>query len=138
MSSIFMDKAKEPTKNDLKKALGKTFDSWQALADFTHKSYPGAKETWNFYSAKFGWSFRISDKRRVLIYMIPLERSFNVTFVFGQKATDEILISDIAESIKNELKASKIYPEGRVIRIDVKGKSLVGDIKKLITAKIAH
>lgn len=137
MQSIFTDKKIKPSIADLKKALGHTTDAWQVLAEFTHQSYPGAKDEWKFSSEKYGWSFRISDKKRALIYLLPRDKFFKVALVFGQKATDEILKSDISESIKTEIKNARVYAEGRGIRIEVRDKSLTKDIKKLIAIKIS-
>lgn len=136
MKSIFLDKDLTPGTKELKKALGDTYSVWQTLAEFTKKSYPSATEEWKYTSAKFGWSFRISDKKRVLLYLLPRDKFFKVAFVFGQKATDEILKSKIAENIKTELKNAKVYAEGRGIRIDIKDDALTSDIKKLIKIKI--
>jgi len=138
MKSIFTDKEKKPTDVDLKKAIGRTYSSWQTLSDFTYQSYPAATEGWNFSGDKYGWSFRISDKKRALIYLLPRDGFFKVAFVFGQKATDEILTSDIAETIKTELKNAKVYAEGRGIRLEVKNQSMLKDLKKLIGIKISH
>lgn len=135
MKSVFMQKALEPTNNDLKKALHDTYELWTALAEFTKKASPQAFEEWKYSGEKFGWSFRISDKKRVLVYLLPRDKFFKVAFVFGQKAVDTILNSHISESIVDELKAAKVYAEGRGIRIEVKDESIVADIKKLITIK---
>lgn len=138
MKSIFIDKKNKPAAKDLQQALGDTFKIWEAIAAFAKKAYPGAVETWNFPGEKYGWSFRVSDKRRVLVYLLPRDKFFKVAFVFGQKATDEILKSDIDESIKTELENAKVYAEGRGIRIDVKNKQVLSDIKKLIRIKISN
>jgi len=114
------------------------FDIWQSLALFTKKSYPGATEEWNFSGAKYGWSFRVKDKKRVLIYLLPRDRFFKASFVFGQKAVDTIMKSNIAESIKTELQNARVYAEGRGIRIDVKDDKVLNDIKELVTIKIAN
>jgi len=138
MKSIFTDKEKKPTDAALKKAIGRTYSSWKALSDFTYQSYPAATEGWNFPGEKYGWSFRISDKKRALIYLLPRDGFFKAAFVFGQKATDEILSSDMDETIKTELKNAKVYAEGRGIRVDVKNQSMLKDLKKLISIKILH
>lgn len=138
MKSIFTDKEKKPTDADLKKAIGRTYSSWKALADFTYQSYPAATEAWNFSGEKYGWDFRIRDKKRALIYLLPRDGFFKVAFVFGQKATDEVFNSDIDETIKTELKNAKVYAEGRGIRVDVKNQSMLKDLKKLISIKISH
>jgi hypothetical protein len=137
MQSIFTDKEITPTEKDLRKALGSTFDLWQKLVDFTNQSYTAAKEKWSFSNAKYGWSFRISDQKRVLVYLLPRDGFFKVALVFGQKATDEILKSTITEKIKTELKNAKVYAEGRGIRIEVTNRTIMNDIIKLISIKIS-
>lgn len=136
MQSIFTDKKKKPDETDLKEALGPNYTFWKTIAEFTTQAYPSAIEEWNYSSEKYGWSFRISDKRRVLVYLLPRDKFFKTAFVFGQKATDEILKSDVSDSIKNELNAAKVYAEGRGIRLEVKDKTLISDIKKLISIKV--
>lgn len=138
MKSIFTDKHTEPNEKDLEIALGNTCNIWQYLRDFTKKKYPEAISEWNFSSEKFGWSFRLKDKKRVLIYLLPRDQYFKVAFVFGDKATDAILESTIDDSIKNEIKAAKKYTEGRGIRIEIKDQMLVADIEKLIAIKVAY
>ena len=137
MQSIFTDKKSEPAHADLKKALGSTFRYWEQLSAYTNQLFPAGKSGWHFSGEKYGWSFRISDKKRVLVYLLPRDGFFKVALVFGQKATDEILKSNVADSIKTELKAAKVYAEGRGIRIDVKDNIPVGDIQKLIAVKIS-
>lgn len=65
-----------------------------------------------------------------MIYLLPRDGFFKIAFVFGQKAVDEILKSNITESIKTELKNAKVYAEGRGIRIEVREGSLLNDLKK--------
>ena len=58
--------------------------------------------------------------------------------MFGQKAFDTIMASDIDSSIKKELADAKVYVEGRGIRIDVKDDAVFKDIKKLIDIKVEN
>jgi hypothetical protein len=138
MQSIFTDKEIVPTETALKKALGDTYSLWEKLDAFTKQQYPQATVEWNYSSAKFGWGYRIKDKKRVLVYLLPRDGFFKVALVFGQKAFDEIMDSSIAESIKTELRNAKPYAEGRGIRVDVKDDSLVNDIEALISIKISN
>lgn len=138
MKSIFTDKTKTPTITDLKVALGNTFYLWKTLSEYAYKAYPKYKDSWVFTNEKYGWSYKISDNKRVLIYFLPRDKYFKVAFVFGNKASDEILNSDISEEIKSEIKNAKVYAEGRGIRLEVKNNVQVNDIKKLITIKISN
>jgi|JI10StandDraft_1071094.scaffolds.fasta_scaffold715514_2 hypothetical protein len=138
MQSIFTQKNTIPTKQDLKTALNKTVEMWDKLLIYALEIYPEAKLEWKFTSEKFGWSFRISDKKRVLIYLLPRENYFKVAFVFGQKAFNKIIESKIDSNIIASLKAAKVYKEGRGIRIDIKDNSLLKDIKILLLIKIEN
>lgn len=106
------------------------------ISDYCKKLYPEAISAWHFSGEKFGWSYRISDKKRVLIYLLPRDGFFKTAFVFGQKATDEIQKSTIDDTIKKELLAVKVYAEGRGIRLEVRNKHVLKDIQQLIAIKI--
>jgi hypothetical protein len=95
-------------------------------------------EEWKYSGKKFGWSFRINDKKRVIVYLLPREAYFKVAFVFGQKATDAIVNSTISDTIKHELLSAKAYAEGRGIRIDVRGAEVLEDIRNLIEIKLTY
>lgn len=136
MKSSFMDRGSEPSAKELMVTLGDTFEIWSDLVKYSCKLYPKALQKWHFSGDKFGWSFRISDQKRVLVYLLPRDAFFKVAFVFGQKATDEILKSHISENIKQEIRNAKVHAEGRGIRIDVRDKSIIGDIKELVRIKI--
>lgn len=133
-----MDKGKKPGEAELKSALSKTFPCWKTIEEFTLKAEPSAKGDWHFSGAKFGWSFRISDKKRVIIYLLPRDKFFKCAFVFGGKAYEAVMASDASDEIKNELKAAKPYAEGRGIRIEVKSKTILSDIKKLVKIKVGN
>lgn len=137
-TSVFMDKAQIPNENDLETALGNNVLIWREIRDFVFEKYPSAFEEWNFPGKKYGWSFRIKDKKRAIIYLVPLRGYLRVAFVFGQKAVDKILECDISETIKTDLMNSKVYMEGRGLWMDVTDNSLNQDIKKLVEIKIGN
>lgn len=138
MKSVFTDKTKTPTPADLKNALGKTSDCWIKIEKLTKEIAPKAVAVWHFSGDKFGWSYRISDSKRVLVYLLPRENYFKVALVFGNKAVLQIQNSDISEHIIKELLAAKSFAEGRGIRIDVRDNEDIRDIQKLIEIKIAN
>ena len=138
MSSIFMDKTKKPDLKDLKEVLGDNFNVWNDIRDFTLKSYPKAIEEWNYPGAKYGWSFRIKDNKRAIIYLLPYQSHFKVAFVYGQKATDQALAGNISMEIKEIIKSAPVYAEGRGFRIEITGKEILKDIQELIAIKLAN
>jgi hypothetical protein len=135
--SVFMNKGTIPTDAEVEQLLGENISHWNDIVDFVVMRYPKAIKEWCYAGKNYGWSFRLKDKKRVIIYLLPRDNFFKVAFVFGQKATDMIMDSTISSDINKELASAKVYAEGRGIRIDVKGKLILEDIKKLIEIKLS-
>ena len=137
-TSVFMDLAKTPGAADLEISIGSTYPIWMEIRNFVFDKYSAAIEEWHVAVKKYGWSFRIKDKKRAIIYLSPRKGFFKVAMVFGQKASNQIFNSEINEFIKCELMNSKVYVEGRVLSIDVLDLLYLNDIKKLVEIKLAN
>jgi hypothetical protein len=137
-TSIFKDKKKIPGDAGLAETLGGSRELWRSLRDYVHLKFPAAFDEWNYSSEKNGWSFRIKDKKRAIVYLLPRDGFFKAAFVFGQKATDKIMASPVAAALKTELAAARVYAEGRGIRIDIRAGSVIADIRTLIDIKLAN
>lgn len=134
--SIFEDKAHRPTEEDLAERLGKTYTLWVTIRQMVLDKYPTGIESWNYPGAKFGWSYRINDKKRAILYLLPRDRFFKVAFVFGDKAVDELLQSPVSKDTLQQLADAPRYAEGRGIRIDIRKKGDIRDIAALVDAKL--
>jgi hypothetical protein len=135
---IFPDKEKKPTDKNLSAVLGSCVELWHQIEKYVMEKYPDGKAEWNYPGKKYGWSFRIKDKKRAILYFLPGDHHFRVAFVFGQKAMDSVMSSTISQQIKNDLQNATQYAEGRGVRIEVKNKSPLPDIKKCIDIKLAY
>jgi Protein of unknown function (DUF3788) len=136
MKSIFIDKLKTPDDSDLKSGLKDCFRWWKELENYTLEFDALYKPLWKFASEKFGWGFQIKDKKRAIVYLLPRDKYFKVGLVFGKKAVEKIMSTNIHDSIKKLINDAPEYAEGKGIRIDVKDDSLLNDIKALIQIKI--
>ena len=137
-SNIFNEKGLIPTDQDLIENLGTTYALWHQIQEFVLEQYPKGLKEWNYPGKKYGYSYRIKDKKRAILYFLPRKNYFKVAFLFGQKATDLIMESDIAFEIKTELIKARKYAEGRGIRMEVKDDINIPDIKKLVKIKLAN
>lgn len=135
--SIFMDKSQVPTDAELRGVLGDKYKLWMEIRDRVYEKYPEGIEEWNFPGKKYGWSFRIKDKRRAIVYLLPRDGEFLAAFVFGGKAFEVIKKSDVSAQIISDLGSAKVYAEGRGIRIPVPDSSAQEDIFRLIDIKLA-
>jgi hypothetical protein len=136
--NTFKEKTKVPNDEDVRHSLGKTFPLWEQVKIEALSSYPGAIQEWNFPGVKYGWSFRIKDKKRAIIYMIPREGFFEVAFVFGQKGSLAVYESEVQEDLKEQLRGAKLYGEGRGLKFEVKEKSIMKSVKILIQIKLRN
>ncbi len=137
-TSIFTNKAEIPDDLKLREALGELFNLWMEIRSYVFKVYPGAVEEWNFPGQKYGWSFRIKDKKRAIIYLLPREKFFLVAFVFGEKATADALKSELSPEIKQTIESARVYAEGRGFRIEIQDNRMIRDIYKLIDIKLRY
>lgn len=135
--SIFEDQSLQPTTEMVKHALSERHSDWQSIIDFVFKNHKAAEVIWN-YSKSFGWSLRIKDAKRVLVYMTPGDRKFLVSLVFGKKATEEAFASDISPILISIIEGAKVYAEGRGFRIEIEGLEMLPDILKLIEIKLRN
>ncbi len=135
--SIFMDKSQVPSDAELRGVLGDKYKLWMEIRDRVYEKYPEGIEEWNFPGKKYGWSFRIKDKRRAIVYLLPRDGEFLAAFVFGGKAFEVIKKSDVSAQIISDLGSAKVYAEGRGVRIPVPDSSAQEDIFRLIDIKLA-
>lgn len=135
--SIFMDKSRMPADAELRGALGDKYGLWMEIRERVFQKVPEGTEEWNFPGKKYGWSFRIKDKKRAIVYLLPRDHAFLVAFVFGKRAFDAIMESEVSEQIKSDLEGARVYAEGRGIRIPVPDRSSMEDIFRLIDMKLA-
>jgi len=135
--SIFMDKSQLPKDTELRGALGEKYELWMEIRERVFQKYQEGIEEWNFPGKRYGWSFRIKDKKRAIIYLLPRDRAFQAAFVFGGRALEAILKSDVSEQIKSDLEGAKVYAEGRGVRIPVPDRASLKDIYTLIDIKLS-
>lgn len=99
-ASVFQDESAKPTDKDLAAKLDVAYDFWKQIHRTVLNKYPRGLAEWNYPGNKYGWNFRIKDNKRAIVYLLPRDKYFKVAFVFGQKATDEVLKSKVASAIK--------------------------------------
>jgi len=136
MAASFKDKATMPDDKMLAKALGKSNRLWQEIKKHLKAEYGELNEEWKFYGQKSGWILKTLRKKRNLFFFIPLKDSFQVSFIFGDKAVAAVQKSDLPKKLVTELKNARKYAEGRGLRIDVKNSADVEHVKRLVEIKI--
>ncbi len=136
--SAFDDKSKKPQASDLKRALSRTSAHWDNLITHIAAEYPPLDKTWNFSGANWGWSLRLKQKKRTVLYMTPRRGYFLVGLVLGEEAVKAAHGSTLPDSVLTVIDGAKKYAEGRAVRIEIRNKKDLENAKKLSSIKMAN
>ena len=136
--SAFDDKSKVPKAADLEKMLGRTWAHWINLIEHAASEYPPLEEKWNFAGEKWGWAFRMKQKKRTILYMTPCKGYFLVGFVLGEKAVKAAHDKGLPAPILAAIDQAPKYAEGRGIRIEIRNKKDFENVKKVAAIKMAN
>ncbi len=133
--NAFNDKSVVPDGRTLLKTLGDMGDVWLELRRYVQNNYGPAIEEWKYYGSKSGWTMKLLLPRKNLFFFTALKEGFRLSFVFGDRAVEAILRSDLPKNIIDEVANSKKYPEGRGLRVEVKDRRAAAAVRELIRIK---
>ena len=136
--TVLTDKKIQPNDEILIETIGQTYKYYESLKKHLLQKYDNIKEEWKYYGKKYGWQLKIFQKKRNLLFIIPSQSYFTVVLIFGDRAVDKILESEIKEKLKEKIKSAKKYLEGRGISIEIKDDVYLEDLKKLIEIKLQN
>ncbi len=135
-SSIFSEKLVTPNDKMLSVELGETKVYYDEICRFINDEYGDFRPEWKYYNPKSGWILKLFHKKRNVLFITPCKNFFRTAFVFGDRAVDAVLISNLPNHLKQELASATKYAEGRGIRIEVRSKEDLNNILDLIKIKL--
>ena len=135
--SAFDDKSMKPQATELQGTLGRSSTHWDNLVAHIASEYAPLDQDWTFSGAKWGWSLRLKQKKRAVLYMTPCHRHFLVGFVLGEKAVKAAHAIPLSDSILAVIDEATKYAEGRGVRIEVRSRKDLEVAKELAAVKMA-
>ena len=133
--SAFDDKASPPRPRALHEMLGRTSVLWERLKEDLQAAHGPLVEEWAFSGQAYGWSFRLKEKKRTLVYMTPCRAHFLASFALGEKACLAARTARLPSSILALIDQAPKYAEGRGVRIPVRTKRDLAGVEKLAAVK---
>jgi hypothetical protein len=134
--SVFVDRSEPPDDKELKGALGKTY----ALRTDLQKAIAGQHAPltieWGCASKSAGWGLRLKKEKRAVLYMTPCKGYFLASFALGEKAVKLAHESGLPASVLKVIDEAPKYAEGRGVRFEVRTKSDVQNILKLVAVRM--
>lgn len=127
-----------PTEPTLAAVLGRAHRAWTKLRAGLQAAHGPLAEEWHFAGEKFGWSFRLKQGKRVLVYMLPCRSSFLASFALGEKACRAARATGLPEALLALLDAAPKYAEGRGVRVPVRSLKDTDGVLRLAALKAAN
>jgi hypothetical protein len=123
----FSDSNIRPTEEALAKSLSKTSPLYVDLMNITR----GLEKEWN-YSKSSGWVLKVFDKKKALLYFIPLAKSFWISLTLREHEKEALTKDKELKSIKSSIISAKKYSEGYALRFHVTDEEIYQPVALLI------
>jgi hypothetical protein len=136
--SAFADKSRKPAEEDLQKVMGRVFKHWSAIIERASRHYPPLQQDWGFAGTAWGWSLRLKQKKRTVMYLTPCKGYFMAGFALGEKAVRAAHEADLDESTLSLIDGAPRYAEGRGVRIEVRRKRDRDQVIRLAAIKMEN
>ena len=132
--NAFIGRTKPPTDDELSAELGAVRALWdELLADLALPA-----QEWNSYSPKAGWSLKLKQGKRTILYFSPCQGSFRVTFILGARAVAAARESKLSKATMKILDEAPRYPEGTGVRLEITSRKHLPTVRKLAAVKLAN
>lgn len=137
-SAFFVEKSEAPTAPALAGALGSRAWLWEDIMRGIRLRHAPVTEEWVYAGKNDGWSLRLKQKKRAVVYLTPVAGGFRASFAMGEKAVRAAHESALPQSILRLIDDAPRYAEGRAVRLDVKRASDVKYVLELAAIKMAN
>jgi hypothetical protein len=136
--NAFIGKTKSPSDPELAEVLGPTKATWDHFLADLAENLDANKLEWKSYSIKYGWALRVCRKARTIVWLAPFQGSFEVLFLFGDKAMQAARQTKLNQRVVKSLDEAVKYPEGTGVRLVVRSSRDLASLNKLAAIKHAN
>lgn len=138
LTNAFINHPRAPTSTELSAALQSAQPVWdEFLSGLMHDGVATTRE-WKCHSPKWGWSLRVLQRQRTIVWLSPGRGGFNVTFILGNKAVAAARAARLPQVVRQALATALRYPEGTGLRLVVKSPRSLPALRRLAAIKSAH
>ncbi len=116
---VFFDRNRQPSPEELQRALGKCYWLWEELTRFIATNY-GIEGEWTPYGpAGFGCGLRYRRKGRSLVALYPQREQIMAQVVLGKALAERALSLDLGKKVGRILREAPQERDGRWLSIPV-------------------
>jgi hypothetical protein len=113
----FTTKEVVPDDAAVEAAIGPRHERWVALRKALADAFDPVAEAWTFSGKRYGWSLRVSQHDRPIVYLTPLPGRFRANLALPERAVEAALAADLPPAVRAVVAAAPIHAEGRAIRL---------------------
>lgn len=133
----FPDRNQPPDDERLALLLGEKKKLWDQILDNIQRSYKDITWSWNYYNDGHQWLFKLVQKKKTILWSACLASGdFRMTFYFGDKAEETILLSDLPEKVKNDFADGPRFGKIRASSLLVRTREDLDSVLKLAAIKV--
>lgn len=138
-TNAFIGRTTKPTASEVSAALGSSANLWDEFIRWmAEKEGITALEWKGIVVKKYGWSLRLKQKARNIVYLGPGNGCFMVSFVLGDKALAHAKREHFPKAVQDVLNSAPRYPEGNGVRFVIHRAVDLDAIRKIAAIKIAN
>lgn len=129
----FLAQSNKPDDKSLQAALGPAYADYRTILGLA----TAFDRDWTF-TRTGGWMLKIHDRRKALLYLVPLDRGFKMSMAIRESERDTLLGDPELAPVHEAISSARKFPEGFALAFEVNGRSPIGPAELLITKLIAE
>jgi hypothetical protein len=138
-ANAFVGKANQPSDTEVASVLGPAAPLWSELIEEVSSDGGSLTQEWKgIVVHKYGWSLRLKQKSRNIIFMSPCHNCFRVAFTLSDKAVAAAKEAHLPKAVSHALATAPRYPEGTGLRLTVNRPADLPAIRKIARIKLAN
>lgn len=136
--NAFLGKRDQPTDAEIDAVLGPAASLWAGIIQQVTTDAGKVTQEWQgIHVNKYGWSLRLRQSGRNIVYLIPCNGCFRVGFSLNDKAVKAAKAARLPQKVADALAAAPHYHEGTGLRVTVYEDGDLAAIRKLTQIKLA-
>jgi Protein of unknown function (DUF3788) len=138
-ANAFIGRSSQPSEAEVAGALGPAAPLWSELIAEVSGDAGSLTQEWKAILVhKYGWSLRLKQKSRNIIFMSPCHNCFRVAFTLSDKAVTAAKEARLPKAVVQALATAPRYPEGTGLRLTVNRPDDLPAIRKIARIKLAN
>jgi hypothetical protein len=136
--NAFIGKTAQPQLSEILAVLGPSAPAWTEFILWMAERGVTTQLWKPIDPQRYGWSLRLLQKKRTIVYLGPCDGCFQASFVPGKKAVDAAHHATPSRKVIRAIDTARQYAEGRGVRILVQGPGDLPAIEGLAALKLAN